>query len=219
MLVQLTPDFQNACHHLAKDVWCDLGEAQRSTMGGKESKQFPISYDEASKRGEIWRDNLMHISHITYLLQDINANVLISKHYKSEFSVTDHEKRRLQDAFRRSSAANNNISKQVHTEAHRVACKSQNHFWTPILVPFGCIFSFCCIFVRCILVGCIFVCCNLVGCIFVCSIFVWRIFAFCIFFLHLGLLALLSLYLHLFHLRCCIFVVESLFVASSFLSN
>jgi len=46
-------------------------------MGGKESKQFPISYEEASKR------------------------------------VTDNEKRRLQDAFRRSSAANNNISKQA----------------------------------------------------------------------------------------------------------
>ena len=53
MLVQLTPDFQNGCHHLGKDVWCDLGEAQRSTMGGKESKQFPISYDEASKRGAV----------------------------------------------------------------------------------------------------------------------------------------------------------------------
>jgi len=46
-------------------------------MGGKESKQFPLTYDEASKR------------------------------------VTDIEKRRLQDAFRRSSAANNNLSKQV----------------------------------------------------------------------------------------------------------
>ena len=46
------------------------------------------------------------------------------------FSVTDHEKRRLQDAFRRSSAANNNISKQVHIEAQKVkeACKSLNHF-------------------------------------------------------------------------------------------
>jgi len=46
-------------------------------MGGKESKQFPLTYDEASKR------------------------------------VTEVEKRRLQDAFRRSSAANNNLSKQV----------------------------------------------------------------------------------------------------------
>ena len=63
MLVQLTPDFQNGCHHLGKDVWCDLGEAQRSTMGGKESKQFPISYDEASKRGavESWGQNLPNI--------------------------------------------------------------------------------------------------------------------------------------------------------------
>ena len=27
---------------------------RKSTMGGKESKQFPISYEEASKRGEKW---------------------------------------------------------------------------------------------------------------------------------------------------------------------
>ena len=46
-------------------------------MGGKESKHFPITYDEALKR------------------------------------VSESEKRRLQDAFRRSSAANSNISKQV----------------------------------------------------------------------------------------------------------
>ena len=46
-------------------------------MGGKESKHFPITYDEAVKR------------------------------------VSESEKRRLQDAFRRSSAANSNISKQV----------------------------------------------------------------------------------------------------------
>jgi len=46
-------------------------------MGAKESKQFPLTYDEATKR------------------------------------VTESEKRRLQDAFRRSSAANNNLSKQV----------------------------------------------------------------------------------------------------------
>jgi len=46
-------------------------------MGAKESKQFPITYDEASKR------------------------------------VSETEKRRLQDAFRRSSATNSNLSKQV----------------------------------------------------------------------------------------------------------
>ena len=46
-------------------------------MGGKESKHFPITYDEAVKR------------------------------------VSESEKRRLQDAFRRSSGANSNISKQV----------------------------------------------------------------------------------------------------------
>ena len=46
-------------------------------MGGKESKQFPLTYEEAARR------------------------------------VTDGEKRRLQDAFRRSSAANSSLSKQV----------------------------------------------------------------------------------------------------------
>ena len=39
-----------------------------------------------------------------------------SKNYNSKIAVTDLEKRRLQDAFRRSSAANNNISKQVHIQ-------------------------------------------------------------------------------------------------------
>ena len=38
---------------------------------------------------------------------------LPSNSHESFFAVTDNEKRRLQDAFRRSSAANNNISKQV----------------------------------------------------------------------------------------------------------
>ena len=38
---------------------------------------------------------------------------LPSSSHESFFAVTDNEKRRLQDAFRRSSAANNNISKQV----------------------------------------------------------------------------------------------------------
>ena len=46
-------------------------------MGGKESKQFPLTYEEASKR------------------------------------VTEPEKRRLQDAFRRASAANSSLSKQA----------------------------------------------------------------------------------------------------------
>ena len=46
-------------------------------MGGKESKHFPISYDEAAKR------------------------------------VSETEKRRLQDAFRRSSGTSSTISKQV----------------------------------------------------------------------------------------------------------
>ena len=46
-------------------------------MGGKESKHFPISYDEAVKR------------------------------------VSETEKRRLQDAFRRSAGTSSSISKQV----------------------------------------------------------------------------------------------------------
>ena len=153
MLVQLSPDFQNARHQLVKDVWCHLGKAQKATMGGKESKQFPISYDEASKRGEsdhthCWTklfveyiffhtltcptfNNILaaSISSFPCLSQNLNStpgsNTLVcfinheswfthfSKRYKSEIAVTDLEKRRLQDAFRRSSAANNNISKQV----------------------------------------------------------------------------------------------------------
>ena len=50
-------------------------------MGGKESKHFPITYDDAVKR------------------------------------VSETEKRRLQDAFRRSSGTNSNISKQVRTDS------------------------------------------------------------------------------------------------------
>lgn len=50
-------------------------------MGGKESKHFPITYDDAVKR------------------------------------VSETEKRRLQDAFRRSSGTNSNISKQVRTNS------------------------------------------------------------------------------------------------------
>ena len=63
-------------------------------MGGKESKQFPISYDEAVKRGKMKLD----------INDDLNPFIV---------SVSETEKRRLQDAFRRSSAANSNISKQV----------------------------------------------------------------------------------------------------------
>ena len=44
---------------------------------------------------------------------DVADSFLTSKSHESFFAVTDNEKRRLQDAFRRSSAANNNISKQV----------------------------------------------------------------------------------------------------------
>ena len=46
-------------------------------MGGKESKQFPLSYEEAVKR------------------------------------VSEGERRRLQEAFRRASTTNGNLSKQV----------------------------------------------------------------------------------------------------------
>ena len=66
-------------------------------MGGKESKQFPLTYDEAVKRG-IWTSKT-HLYLISMIL------------------VSEAEKRRLQDAFRRSSAANSNISKQVSNES------------------------------------------------------------------------------------------------------
>ena len=64
-------------------------------MGGKESKNFPITYDEAVKR------------------------------------VSESEKRRLQDAFRRSSAANSNISKQVRDTFPQDKC--ENSFLTLLL--------------------------------------------------------------------------------------
>ena len=45
--------------------------------------------------------------------KNVLFDALFSKNYTSVIAVTDLEKRRLQDAFRRSSAANNSISKQV----------------------------------------------------------------------------------------------------------
>ena len=60
-------------------------------MGGKESKHFPITYDDAVKR------------------------------------VSETEKRRLQDAFRRSSGTNSNISKQVRTNS--IPLKMTNVDW------------------------------------------------------------------------------------------
>ena len=87
-------------------------------MGGKESKQFPISYDEASKRGEV--SFLGLTSTFGAKFEDLVHHIQIYNSVKRSFyfdlndiAVTDNEKRRLQDAFRRSSAANNNISKQV----------------------------------------------------------------------------------------------------------
>ena len=65
-------------------------------MGGKESKQFPISSDEAAKRGKNGK-KLQKLYELFYPF----------------FVVSETEKRRLQDAFRRSSAANSIISKQV----------------------------------------------------------------------------------------------------------
>ena len=54
---------------------------------------------------------------------------LPSNNHESFFAVTDNEKRRLQDAFRRSSAANNNISKQVQAvvRARGIGSPSNNH--------------------------------------------------------------------------------------------
>ena len=89
-------------------------------MGGKESKQFPISYDEASKRGEesslrmsACERRRQHLTPDIIVQENVLFDVLFSKDYTSVIAVTDLEKRRLQDAFRRSSAANNSISKQV----------------------------------------------------------------------------------------------------------
>ena len=65
-------------------------------MGGKESKQFPISYDEAAKRGKEF---------VPIVAKNLS--------FLCFFVVSETEKRRLQDAFRRSSAANSIISKQV----------------------------------------------------------------------------------------------------------
>ena len=78
-------------------------------MGGSSSKQFPLTYDEASKRGKI--SCFLH-----FLSNKCNSKFQLEHYNLKSFLVTEVEKRRLQDAFRRSSAANNNLSKQVRDD-------------------------------------------------------------------------------------------------------
>ena len=74
-------------------------------MGGKESKQFPVSTEDALKRGKIFISHMaMHI-YVDYVL----LHPLID--LSNFFSVTDVERRRLQDAFRRYSNSSGYITR------------------------------------------------------------------------------------------------------------
>ena len=71
-------------------------------MGIKESKQFPISSEEAYKRGKIF--HIFSCQSTCHLWSNFNLD---------DFLVTEAEKRRLQDAFRRLTPSTGLISKPI----------------------------------------------------------------------------------------------------------
>ena len=76
-------------------------------MGGKESKQFPVSTEDALKRGKIF---ISHMAmHTIYIIDYVLLRPLIN--LSNFFLVTDVERRRLQDAFRRYSNSSGYITR------------------------------------------------------------------------------------------------------------
>ena len=130
MLVLLTPHFQNACHHLRYGAWCDIRRIRVGLglsikpvyVNGSplwvERSQSSFQFHMRKPLKEVRNEPFGH---------DVADSFLPSKSHESFFAVTDNEKRRLQDAFRRSSAANNNISKQVQAIVKGIGSPSKNH--------------------------------------------------------------------------------------------
>ena len=79
-------------------------------MGGKESKQFPVSTEDALKRGKIYIWQCIQFTrhkkiYIDYVLLHPPINL------SNFLLVTDVERRRLQDAFRRYSNSSGYITR------------------------------------------------------------------------------------------------------------
>ena len=85
-------------------------------MGAKESRQFPLTYEEAVKRGN-WNWRKMICEVITKKKLKWKWVSFFHQFYnRFYFSVTETERRRIQDAFRRLSAPSGYVSRQMFTK-------------------------------------------------------------------------------------------------------